>query len=631
MNKMLKFEKIWIIVVIVATITVSIILAFRFPHPFNYHEYAPDYHWFDLTLRSSFLRFSELPGLAAPLTSGIVNGHDYVYTSQNNAFQLFYLIILKSFGWLINLDNAFTFLIAARILMIIVNVLAFLSLFKLLKLIFPANGFNSKLICLLLFISWPIYSYLEVSRWMPLLIILLSWALYFSVDYLRHDNRNSLIKLIPLLFFLSFIHYFGSVFAISITLLLLFLSKHNRPVILLLITIVLAGTFAEIFSVYFYSMRYDKLGSRETGFSHILYYAKNWLSTWKTITLASFGKTEFHLNLHGTIPNMMSDITSSLVPILPEKLFKAREALGLQWSRWSTVHGNTPWYAYQLAIIGFISQLIAIVGFIGIFVGNNVFKKSKLVLGRLTNIIKRPTSSSSGQKFLFIFVIIYFILYFFVFFRIEPEPYARYGFLTVPVAIILSYLITYSSDSFKSRLTRIVLLSTYILMAFTFQVNREYIKPHMREYFNPYQRLIEWSAEHVNGRALYFDFSDYYYMPAKLLIDGPMPFGEYAFPNYNNTHIFSGVYADEKTFIVGISADMPMTKDEEIISKFKIGSKMSLMDIPTRGIGVYYLPERPTEATVNLEYFESIQLLKTQRVIYFYAGELMTQKNKQLK
>ncbi|MBI5077294.1 hypothetical protein HZB94_02850 [Candidatus Falkowbacteria bacterium] len=631
MNKFLKLEKIWLATIIIIIIAISVSLAFRFPHPFNYEEYAPDYHWFDLTLRSTFLRLNDLSNLAAPLASAPVNGYDYIYTSVSNLFQFFYLAPLKCISWFLNLNNTFVFLVCSKLLMILINCLAFYSLYRLLILIFPEKKSSARVICLLFFLSWPIFSYLEVSRWMPLLILLFCVSLYHASKLLAGFQIFNLIMAAVALFLLSAIHFFGIVFALAVSFILLISRWQRKKVVALLLLLAIVGGFLQMAQVYYYSKEYDKLRTTETGFSHIIRYTKTWFKTWQIITLASLGKTQFHLNLHGLVPNMLSDLTTSVVPPLPENFVKAREALGLKWTRWSTLHGDNNWYRYQLAAVGFITQVALLLLLSFVFVGLNVFSRKSWSAFRFAKIRQWYREQTEAKRFVLKLLAIYFLMYLFVFFRIECEPYARYGLMAPFFAIIGMFIADNHLISDRRKISVLIYLTIFALLSVSFQVNREIITPARRPEYGAYRNLIEWSQQNAKNRALYFDFSDYYYLPAKVIIDGPMPLREYAFPNLKNHWDYDETYGSANTMIIGISADMPSEKASELANLFSIGKVVSLNEIPSREIGVYYMPRRPKDGQIMIEYFEKVLIPMKNRFVYFYAGKISSAGSKSIK
>ena len=167
-----RWEK-WLFIFLCAvTLLVCISASFRFPTPFNYDEYAPDNHWFDVTLRSTYLRWNNLPGAAVPLSSDAINGHDYVYTSVNNFSQLFYSAILKVIDLMADFRNVFNFLIYSRLLMLIINIFTIYAVYRLLLTVYPSIKTTIRWISLLIFTSWPILHYFDCQRWFPLVILL---------------------------------------------------------------------------------------------------------------------------------------------------------------------------------------------------------------------------------------------------------------------------------------------------------------------------------------------------------------------------------------------------------------------------------------------------------------------------
>lgn len=623
---MSRFEKIWLFTAFTLTAVVTAVLIFRFPHPFNYRDYFPDHYWFNLLLRSTYLRLGDLPGLVVPMSSGLVNGYDFIYTSVNSFSQLIFTLPLKIISAVIDLSKGFNFLIATRVMTVGVNFLAFYAFYKLISLAYPVRQKSLRLIAIWLFVSWPIFSYIDTPRWFPLIILLICLSGILSIKLKNAFKVKTLIYLCLTVFALAAIHYYGVVFAFGLSGLAFFVfGRGLRRIAVIVLVCAVIGSFVHTAPIYYYTAKYDRAQDKETGATSIGYYVKNWPKMWKAITLASFGKTEFHINLHGTIPNMLSDVVTTLSPPPPEQFLKLRAALGFKWSRWPMTPGQPRWSSYRMALVGFVAQVILFQLIVLIFFGIKPFERLKIISIRPQKIKSLWRSLTDAERVLIGLLAINVLLYVFVWFRIECEPYARYGIMTLPIGIVLSMLLARCPESSCLKVRQYVFLTIFILLNLFYPLQVEIINAKNRPDYNAYRRLVEWSSQHTADRQLYFDFSDYYHLPAKQIIDGAMPFRTHEFPVLQEENwSFEKTYGNKPTMIVGVSAAMPEDKKQDLISHFAPGKRIEINSIPNQGIGLYYLPKRPKQGDVQIEYMEIVELPGKQ-YMFFYAGEFLTE------
>jgi len=612
----------------------------RYPVPFEQGALWVNTHFLALSLRATYLRFPhDLPGLAMPRTSERINGRDYVYTSQNNLLFIATTVTASLFTPFVNLLDPFRFVVFSRAFAVVLNlcgIVAFYGMFR----IFYGDRFRAAVVALMVGGGGALYFTADTVRWLLVTNFVVPLTCCAYIASVRTGRRSWRALTCGLLVGLGALDYISGLFALGIGLGVWVRERRTWPPA----PTVAAGVGVAMLlgSVIVGEYHYGQVASASTGVGAMRHLLENSPRLFARSLLTSIGLDAFYPPMHAWIPLLLSDVTAVLVPPLPHGMralfdiplpegvpFTAlglvERMLGVEPMWWSSTR---LWRSWLLAAGGVVIQLAALAVIAIWWFGVNVrILSPRVLISGTVGFLRAALSKSGERQILYQVALCNVAIYVFLIYEVSVEGVFRAGVLSLAVGIASAELLSRVALTRWAKVRLVGYVVVLLSLSVWHAVETKVFEPRAHRYYAPYVALVEWGRGASRGQPLYFDFP-FDHLPAKLLIDGPMPYGCLAVPQIadrRNCRNFQTVYGDsgQRVLILGIgkvrrdqaAANGSVLQRGDVIRWAEL--RHEELHTSLRG----FLPERP-DVRIRLDYLERITL-GAEDDVYFYGGVIV--------
>jgi len=642
-------------------------IAWRYPTPLEAETYWMQTHHNILSFHSTFLRFPhDLPGyLAMPRSSGAVNGHDYIYTSQNNLFFIAGSVPATALSAALRLRDGFRFVVYSRLLMVAVAIGIFVGFYALLQQVY-GDPFRAFIVSTAIATSWAVYFHAEFVRWTPVTHLLVVTICLAYLRYRRTGARGWRWAVDLQVFLLALLHYVSGLFALGLAAALWLRDRRSAPADALRAPLAATLGVAALLGL-----------AVAAGFAHgqlprgpgagpgaVGRYVYNFPTAVVRSVKTTLGRDTFYPAFHSVVPNTVADVTNVVLPPPPPAALRRDldapwlwRAVGLTDARTAdgrpvaagglfSAYGrfmgfNEPmwWSSAGLgarpatAVIGLGIQALAL-GLVALWwFGRGVVRWSlRRAFGAAIALGKSILWGDTDRALLHRVLLVAVLVYLFLSLEYTGEGVFSAGLLALAAGIALAEGLARVPLTRWSRYRVAAYVVVLAGLNVWYAVDKKVVEPRANPYYAPYVRLVEWARGMASGEPLFFDFP-FDHLPAKALIDGPMPWHCCQVPRIPMTACwdFRTVYGAEapRALIVGVGETRGIDAAGAAPARGDVVRWDALETPRWTTSNRHFLPRPPGgDAHLRLDYVETVALPRGERDaqpvrMTFYAGRLV--------